>query len=146
LEFVWLLFKSWLIGIFFCIVEDMDENLKTEHREAPLNMQGFIEYCGGNEALVQKLLDSFLQVGPQYLKELCDAVEGCQAEDIRSLCHKIRGAGSVICAGPLLTIVDKIRQSAVDNDFDRAKEFLPELKKAFSDVTDFIKGLGAVSS
>jgi HPt (histidine-containing phosphotransfer) domain-containing protein len=124
----------------------MDENLTTQHAEAPFNIQGFIEYCGGNKALVQKLLDSFVQVGPQYFKELSDAVESCQSEDIRALCHKIRGAGSIICAEHLLMIVDKIRQNAVDADYERAKASLPELKKAFSDVTDFINGLGAISS
>jgi len=109
-------------------------------------MKGFVAYCRGNEDLVQKLLDSFAQVGLPYLKELRDAVESCDAESVRAVCHKIRGAGSIICAEPLLAIVDKIRQSAVDADFDRAKGLLPELEKAFSDVIDFIKKIGTGSN
>jgi len=123
----------------------MNEKLTAQNKANPIDIQGFSTYCRENADLIQKLLDSFVQVGPPYLKELCDAIESNDADGIRSICHKIRGAGSIIRAEPLLEIVEEVRKSAVDANFDRAKGFLPELKKAFADVIDFIERFNAGS-
>ena len=122
----------------------MTDNLRPRSTEDPLDIEGLSAYCGGKKDFVQKLLDAFVQVGPLYFKELSLAVESGKVEETRTICHKIRGAGSVVRAELLLEIVAQIRQSAIDVDFDRAKALLPDLEKAFSDVADYIKKLGTI--
>ena len=124
----------------------MNENLNVPESDYPTDLKGLRAYCGGKEALVQKVLNSFVEVSPQYLKELSEVLVNGNCEEIRALCHKIRGAGSIIRADSLLEIVAQIRQSSIDAELDQAKERMPALEKAVADISDFIKKLGFTPS
>ena len=132
--------------LIICHHVQMTENVNVAKNESPVDLEGLRSYCAGKEELVQKVLGAFMQAGPSYLEELTAAFETCDSEEIRALCHKIRGAGSILHAAPMLAIVSQIRQSSIDAEFGRAKGYLSALEKAFADICDFIEKHGFTPS
>ncbi len=134
------------LKLIFCHHVGMTENLKAAKAESPVDIERLRSYCAGLEELVQKVLGAFMLAGPSYLVELTTALESGNVEEIRALCHKIRGAGSIVHAIPMLAIIAQIRQSSIDAECDRAKEYLSDLAKAFTDIFDFIEKHGFTPS
>lgn len=117
----------------------MVEKFITSQGESPVNMEALIEYCAGRETLIRKVLESFEQVSPQYLAEFAEVLSRGDGDEIRGLCHKTQGAAGIIHAEHLLKLIEQIRQFAIDQEFGKAQDCLPELEKAFIEINEFIK-------
>nr|MBF0222524.1 Hpt domain-containing protein [Desulfobulbaceae bacterium] len=117
----------------------MNENVKSSEPESSVNLEALIDYCAGKESLAQRVLESFLQISPQYLAEFTKALECGDSDELRALCHKNQGAAGIIHAESLLRLIAQIRQFAIDQEIEKAQECLPELEKAFAEINAFIK-------
>lgn len=109
-------------------------------QKPPFDPQALLTYCYGSEALARKLLESFQEAGPQYLQEMLDALDQGDCPGIRAVCHKIRGGGSIIQAEALLGVVAELRQHAIDENLDLARDCTEALRKVFADLLSGIRG------
>ena len=104
---------------------------------SPINYPALLQYCRGNQQLAAKLLAAFLQGREPYLAEIEQALLGRDADEIRAVCHKIKGAAVTLRADRLVSLVAQIRQYVIDDKMDEAQGCLPSLKIMFAEIEEF---------
>jgi PAS domain S-box-containing protein len=97
--------------------------------------QGFdraklLNECMGDERLMHRLLDKFLETVPGLMQQIERAVDQCDGEALRGFAHTLKGASGSICANNVSELSRKLEFLGRDGLFDDASGQLGALKHA----------------
>ena len=96
----------------------MTEKIEKSVVPLPINRKNLLQRCMGNSALVEKLLDTFLDTLPSEKNSLREAIEKDDLTSVSRIAHKLRGTASNMCAIPLSDAALEVEQAARNNQSD----------------------------
>jgi HPt (histidine-containing phosphotransfer) domain-containing protein len=96
-----------------------------------------LERLGGDEALVNEVVEIFLNDMPGQLRELREALHDQDAEKVRQKAHRIKGASANIGAQAVSGLALKIEMAGKQGDLIGTSNLLENLEEE-------IKGIGAL--
>ena len=99
-------------------VTTMTEKIEKSVVPLPINRKNLLQRCMGNSALVEKLLDTFLDTLPSEKNSLREAIEKDDLTSVSRIAHKLRGTASNMCAIPLSDAALEVEQAARNNQSD----------------------------
>jgi len=93
----------------------------------------------GAEAVVDSLLDTFLQEAPERLAALSGAIAGGQADDIARAAHGFRGVVATVRAHELAGLLQRIEIAAQQGDVAHAREWAARIDEGAAAVMDYVR-------
>jgi len=88
-----------------------------------------LEDIGGDEELLQNVLDTAAAEIPKAVEKLKDCCAGSDTEPIRQQAHGLKGIAADLYASDLREICLKIETAAKEGDLEHALALLPELEQ-----------------
>jgi two-component system sensor histidine kinase/response regulator len=116
------------------------ESIAADHMAAPVDLRGFRDVTGGDDAFAQELAAAFIAGGDAQLTEIATAIKHCDRAALARAAHKLKGACANIHASSLLAIAQRLESDshaadlqALQNccfllrqEFERTKQFLSD--------------------
>ena len=93
----------------------------------------------GAEAVVDSLLETFLQEVPERLAALSGAIASGQANDIAHAAHSFLGVVATVRAHDLSAILQRIEVSALQGDVAHAPDHLDDIHEKTAAVIEFVR-------
>jgi PAS domain S-box-containing protein len=108
--------------------------LKSELSDRP-DYSGFdrarlLNECMGDERLMQRLLEKFLETVPGLMQQIERAVDQCDGEALRGFAHTLKGASGSICAQNVSQLSRKLEFMGRDRLLEEASKQFGALKQA----------------
>lgn len=98
----------------------------------------FLQRIGYDEELCDEILAVFLEVTPEHLAELEQALDS-DLEATRRLAHSIKGAASNIDAESTRRAAYELEMAAVSGEQARFRPLFEDLQRAFASLQAFIR-------
>jgi two-component system, sensor histidine kinase and response regulator len=116
------------------------ESIAADHMPAPVDLRGFRDVTGGDDAFAQELAAAFITGGDAQLTEIAAAIKDCDRAALARATHKLRGACANIHAISLLAIAQRLESDSgaadlqtlqnccllLRQEFERTKQFLSD--------------------
>ncbi|SLM31663.1 Sensor protein GacS [Desulfamplus magnetovallimortis] len=97
-----------------------------DNSDRPFDRAAMVERFGGDEEVVDIIVDSFIEEAGGLIKQLETAVENREMESIRAACHALKGSASNVHALPLSTSAQLLeavaKKGKTDIDLDSMLE------------------------
>ncbi len=107
----------------------------SESASPGFNMQVALTRVGGDEELLQELIDVFLGDCPNWLNDLRKAAAAGSAVDLRRAAHTIKGAVGYFGADEASLAADRLQELGRAGDVAAAVAVVPELEHALERLT-----------
>jgi HPt (histidine-containing phosphotransfer) domain-containing protein len=101
--------------------------------------------CGGDEALLQRLLDAFLFDGEKDEADLARAVASGDLPEVSRVAHRIYGAARTVGARELAEVSHALDCAALAGHAGSVGELGPQVSERFAAVTAWIRTRQALS-
>jgi signal transduction histidine kinase/HPt (histidine-containing phosphotransfer) domain-containing protein len=112
--------------------------MKETFEPPPINWTGLQQSCGEDGAL--EILTIFVDSSRDILNRLERALETKEVPAIKSAAHELKGASASVGSQSMATICKKLEDMIKENlDYERADEYINELKSSFNTVVSFSK-------
>ena len=103
--------------------------------EEIIDLSEFMDRVQDDKELLVELLDIFMEDFEQKRKPLQEAVEKKDFEEVKNICHSLKGASGNISAKPLRETLLKIEEMGKNNDFTGVDDLLINMDKHYEDLT-----------
>jgi HPt (histidine-containing phosphotransfer) domain-containing protein len=113
-------------------------NEDTDGRQLKVGVEALFNKLGGNKRVVATCLNLFHEEVPPQLNKIDAAVQGGNPEELRTICHGLRGALSTMEMYESAKIVKQIEDLAKFNRFVEIKKLVPVLKNEIKEAADYI--------
>jgi signal transduction histidine kinase/CheY-like chemotaxis protein/HPt (histidine-containing phosphotransfer) domain-containing protein len=107
---------------------DKHQEKATEGSELPWDLSMTLEQLGGDETLLQEVIDIFLEEAPKHLAALRLAVEQGIAETVETTAHTLKGEFGYLCVPGISQRASQIEQMGRSNDIRGAAGLLPQFE------------------
>lgn len=104
-----------------------------------------LETTGDDEDLARELIGIFLDQYESMLKNIAQAVQGKQAEELHRAAHKLKGSLQALGAGPSLDLVISLETIAINDDLSQAENVFTKLEAAFDSLVPALRNIGKVA-
>jgi len=107
-----------------------EEIIKSESEQAGyilLDWPALQETCLCKDGLVRRLLELYIQQYPTWIKDIRQAVADNDCQDVRQLCHTVRGATSSIHALACVEALEKLNKPARDGKTAELAIIMPQV-------------------
>jgi response regulator RpfG family c-di-GMP phosphodiesterase len=118
----------------------MSTNGEVVGPRVPLDAATILSACGGDEALLAKLSQTFRTRIPEHLGTLKEALEAQDTRRVREVAHKIRGMIATFSAGAG-NVALKLEDSAAQGHIDECRVLAKELNEIASELVDIVTQL-----
>ncbi|NPA94750.1 MAG: response regulator [Thermodesulfobacteria bacterium] len=105
----------------------------------PIDYPALVKTCQGMEELAKELLSATLEESPKWLEQAKRAVASCDAQEIRKICHLIRGSAATVQAGPLHEAAARLGKAAREERSEDYDKLLSALTEATTDLNRWIE-------
>jgi HPt (histidine-containing phosphotransfer) domain-containing protein len=96
--------------------------------------------CNGNTEFVRELLVHLHQKsGPKWIAALKDAIISGNSEELREICHGMKGASATVFAWRISNLALEFEYLARDGEVERLSCRMAELQGAFDELALWIK-------
>ena len=95
---------------------------------------------GGNETLLARVLDIFIEETPGQLEKLKQASAGNNLEETGRLAHTLKGAASRVFAGPCVQQAAKLESLCRQGRISEVHGAVRELERSFQDLLNALSG------
>jgi HPt (histidine-containing phosphotransfer) domain-containing protein len=102
--------------------EDLVQNENDKAGEVLLDFAALQETCLNKEALINKLLNLFVQQTPEWIEEIESSVAASDSEKIRRICHTVKGATSALQATACVNSLGELHEVSRGGNMDNAHE------------------------
>ena len=116
----------------------MEMNKRERLLAAGIDLDSALERMMGNEALLERFLNRFLE-DPNY-GLLTAAVEAGDAEGALTASHTLKGVCGNLSMQRLFDLLTRQVAALRAGDFAAAREMMPQISQAYAEVTDAIRG------
>jgi HPt (histidine-containing phosphotransfer) domain-containing protein len=111
----------------------------TDRPDIVLDIERLTENCNGNVEIVRELLGHLCEVsGPKWIKGLEEGIEKGDSEELREICHGMKGACVTVFAWRLSNLAFEFEYLARDSDISIFANRLSEIKEAFVEMEEWI--------
>ncbi len=117
--------------------EDGSDRLHKDET-CPVDYQKLLKTCQGMEELARELLSDLARECPKWMENAERAVKESDPEEIRRICHLIRGSASTVHAEGLSQAAEKLGKAAREGKPGLYPERLKALKEAASELERWI--------
>jgi signal transduction histidine kinase/DNA-binding response OmpR family regulator len=107
---------------------DKHQEKATEGSELPWDLSTTLEQLGGDETLLQEVIDIFLEEAPKHLAALRLAVEQGIAETVETTAHTLKGEFGYLCVPGISQRASQIEEMGRSNDIRGAAGLLPQFE------------------
>ncbi|MBF0227204.1 MAG: response regulator [Desulfobacterales bacterium] len=112
------------------------QNIHTQ--QVQFNQQDFMDLVANNEVFALKLIESFINIYPQSMVEIKNAIENQDAKSLKIASHKFKGSISFFSnAGKELTC--QLQEMGHKQNFSNAHEVYEKLKKLVENLIPQLK-------
>jgi two-component system sensor histidine kinase/response regulator len=118
----------------------MSTNGQVAGPRVPLDATTILSACGGDDALLAKLCQTFRTRIPEHLESLQEALEGQDARRVREVAHKTRGMIATFSARAG-EIASKLEDSAAQGRLDECRVLGKELNEIASELVEIVTHL-----
>ncbi|MBF0509839.1 MAG: response regulator, partial [Deltaproteobacteria bacterium] len=119
-------------------VENKQTVEKEEELKVSLDRSILVDRFDGDEEFYAEILDVFLQDGAEEIAALEEAVAKSDAQQIRELGHKLKGASGNVAAMRLQDLAFKMEQAGKAGMIDNAVETFKKIKEEFEMLKQLI--------
>ena len=98
------------------------------------DLKEFLERVQDDKELLLELLDIFVEDYKAKYKQLQEAINNKNIEEIKSIAHSLKGSSGNISAKLLRTTCLKLEELGKNNDLAQAKEYLIQMDQQFKDL------------
>ncbi len=116
------------------------ESIAADHMAAPVDLRGFRDVTGGDDAFAQELAAAFIAGGDAQLTEIATAIKHGDRAALARATHKLKGACANIHAISLLAIAQRLESDSgaadlqtlqncsllLRQEYERTKQFLSD--------------------
>ena len=96
--------------------------------------------CNGNIAIVKELLAHlYQQSGPKWLAGLQNAIDTGNSEELREICHGMKGASATVFAWRIASLALELENLARDGEVEQVKNRMAELQAVFDEFRSWVK-------
>ncbi len=111
----------------------------TDRPDIVLDIERLTENCNGNVEIVRELLRHLCDVsGPKWIKALEEGIQKGDSEELREICHGMKGACVTVFAWRLSNLAFEFEHLARDGDIRTFANRLSEIKEAFVEMEKWI--------
>ena len=114
-------------------------------REMHWNMAKTLEQLGGDETLLQEVVDIFLEEAPKHLAALRLAVAQGIAETVETTAHTLRGELGYMGLPEISQKASELEEMGRSNDLRGAASFLSQFEADISGLFNSIRSAKAVA-
>ena len=114
-------------------------DLDIDH-EAFFNRSELAERMGGDEEVIEEVVECFLQEVPLQLEELRAALEECDFHQMQELAHGMKGSCLNVSANTMCETALEIETLIKENELDRVTEATDKLEAMFDTTRKVITG------
>ncbi len=108
--------------------------------EVTLDLERLKKNCNGNTAIVRELVAHLRdKSGPKWIAALQQASDAGNAEELREICHGMKGASATIFAWKISNLALEFEHLARDGELTELKGRMGEMLNVFDELTGWIK-------
>ena len=107
---------------------DSEDSSKNSESEVVIDREDLLERLGGDEELVQTILEAFLYDIPDKVKKLRTVIEAGDIKQIEDLGHMVKGAGRNISALAFQAVAYKIERAGSTGEIKETPDFIDQLE------------------
>lgn len=96
--------------------------------EQVLDLEMALENLDGDVELLQEVIEIFLEMVPEQLDNLEDAIATGRISDVQRQAHSLKGSASNFCATRFVQTAYTLEHAAKAGSLDRASDLLRELR------------------
>lgn len=97
-----------------------------------------LEMFMGNKEKVNYLINTLQTRVPQWQEEFQQALTSANHDDIRQVCHRIRGAAGTITAHRAAFYATALGESIKAGDFANLEQLAAQLNKSLTEISQFL--------
>lgn len=116
----------------------MSPGARLPRRKEPLDVRDAMERLEGDRALLDELLDLFLEDCPPKLDALSQALERKDMEAIFGLGHAVKGAAANLSLGPIREAAYRIECAGKEGRVAEARKAIEQLKAEFERLKEYL--------
>ena len=98
-------------------------------KEKTFDLAGALERLDGNQELLEKLIEFFLEDYPQLYSRIEKAIAASEAQELERAAHSLQGLAATFNAAPAARAARRLESLGRDGDFTAAQQSLPELRQ-----------------
>ena len=95
--------------------------------------------CGGDEDLVQKMVDCFLEEGEKLLQSLEMAIVAQDSKMLYYYAHSLKSSAAAFGAKQLTQLCQELETGSRSNNPEVATETAIALRSAFTEITAYLR-------
>jgi len=111
---------------------------RSPHRDEPLDLRDVMERLEGDRALLDELLDLFLEDCPPKLEGLHQAVDRKDMETVHGLGHAVKGAAANLSLGPIREAAYRIECAGKEGRVADARKAIEDLEAEFERLKKYL--------
>lgn len=106
--------------------------------EGPFDMKALLERCMGNAKIATLVLEKLAQQLPDDLEHLSVSTAQADCEQTAKIAHALKGAAGTVAAATLRQFASDIETYGREQQIDKAKECLADLKREVERCLKFV--------
>jgi len=111
---------------------------RSPHRDEPLDLRDAMERLEGDRALLDELLNLFLEDCPPKLEGLRQAIDRDDMEAVHGLGHALKGAAANLSLGPIRAAAYRIECAGKEGRVADARSAIEELEAEFERLKEYL--------
>lgn len=115
----------------------MVENISPEY----IDYNGLLVNCANKEELAARLLSLFIQQAPLWIKDIEEAYLSGDAENIRAVCHRVKGGAGTVQAHKICDETEKLSAAAKENMLQDAEGIVSSVLATINETIAFVESL-----
>ncbi len=119
---------------------DKQKQKPIEESELLWNLSTTLEQLGGDETLLQEVIDIFLEEAPKHLAALCLAVAQGVAKTVETAAHTLKGELGYLCVPEISQRASQIEEMGRSSDIRGAAALLPQFEIDIRNLFAAIRG------
>jgi PAS domain S-box-containing protein len=116
----------------------MAEQLPDPSTSSLLNYEEALERCGGDAEFLYEMLQEFLELSKDQLKQMAGAIEAANAEELTREAHSIKGASANLGADEVSRVASELELCGKQEQLENAGSLLEELTNQFRELNAFV--------
>lgn len=102
-----------------------------------INYEALLTMFMGKTDKVNQLIIALQARIPEWQQELSQAVSPIDYDEVRKVCHRIRGAAGTITAERAAYLATTLGDAVKKNEFDKVDSLAAELQQSLTDIENF---------
>lgn len=109
--------------------------------DCEIDVEVILKRVGGRRPIMKKVIEQFLQICPQQVEVIGEAVRHRDADTLARASHRLRGSASNFEARVVVELTSRLEAMGRSNDMAEADALFSQLEQAAAFLLGRLKGL-----